>query len=539
MRWSSIVGKRAGRNTTAHWLGCGLALVFTFLTPMTGPAAGVEYGHVTVPTPGGMPAVPFITGLQVSSNKATLSWQNASGPYRVWRKKSLADPTWQLAAGPLLSNSISINTTFSNAFFRVSGPTPQFLGSQACQECHAGIHASEMDTRHAQALQTLKNIGQGANKACLPCHTVGYGLPSGFINETSTPHLAGVQCESCHGPAALHAANENDPLLRPRVELAGQLCGGCHTGARQPTYDEWVSTGHAVVTEDMNPAGRINSCGRCHSGPARMALLKGQDPAVAVAGDANIGVTCVTCHNPHENTANEFQLRNPVASTNDFFLSTSEAFTNKYNPNVNVCAQCHNHRGADWTSGSRPPHRSPQYNVLLGTVGEVTNGVVHRSSTHAREIEKQCVGCHMPKEEFVSEASPAMTGHTFKVESFDSCLDCHPEPELLVEFSATVFSSRIQRLKGWLDLWATTKAPSALRTKYGARAWEYTNPGDLSSGGTGPTSSEQSQIPNNIKRARFNLYIVKNDGSYGVHNPLYSLDLLNLADAWVLEELNK
>src|SRR5678815_4745342 len=68
------------------------------------------------------------------------------------------------------------------------------------------------------------------------------------------------------------------------------------------------------------------------------------------------------------------QLRQALSSTNDFFLTTSDDFTSKYNPNINVCAQCHNHRGASWTSTSRAPHHSPQYNILLGTVGLLASG---------------------------------------------------------------------------------------------------------------------------------------------------------------------
>ena len=53
-------------------------------------------------------------------------------------------------------------------------------------------------------------------------------------------------------------------------------------------------------------------------------------------------------------------------------------------------------------------------------------------------------------------------------------------------------------------------------------------PGELSTGGSGPSSAEQAQVPDNIKRARFNLYIVNNDGSHGTHNALHALSLIHI-----------
>jgi len=298
----------------------------------------------------------------------------------------------------------------------------------------------------------------------------------------------------------------------------------------------------------MNPSGRINACGRCHSGSARLALIKGENPAITVANDANVGITCVVCHDPHQNrvwtnvltrSVTTNQLRYAIASTNDFFLSTSDVFTNKYNPNVNVCAQCHNHRGASWTSSSRPPHHSPQYNMMLGTVGELPADTLPFRASHATLIEKQCVSCHMPTQAAAGEGHPGMTGHSFKVESYDSCKSCHSYPELLQDFVALVMAARIQQLKADLDLWATTKAPAELRTNYGALAWEYTTPGELSAGAAGPTAAQQAQIPDNLKRARFNLYIVNNDGSLGTHNAIHALSLLDAARTWVQQELAK
>ncbi|HYG22302.1 MAG TPA: multiheme c-type cytochrome [Verrucomicrobiae bacterium] len=515
---------------------CCLALIIA--TRAADASAAEPVPHLTMTQPGGMPGWPVITSVDRATNGMTVHWEGPPGYYRLFQKKGVQDKNWTQVGTPMLGRQATITTLSSNAFFRISGPSPRYAGSQVCGQCHTDVHNNAMHTRHAEALQTLKQIGQDKNASCLPCHTVGHGLPTGFTSELATPNLAGVQCENCHGPSANHAANEEDITLRPRKDIAAQVCGGCHTDSHHPTYDEFSGTGHANVTEDMSLVSRVDSCGRCHSGSARLTMLKGNS-ALSVTNDANMGITCVVCHDPHSNTVNPSQLRNPLASTNDFFLSTSGSFASAYREDVNVCAQCHNHRGASFTSSGRPPHHSPQYNMLIGTVGELSGGTKpNQAGAHARLIEKQCVGCHMATEEYVSEAQPAMTGHSFRVETFNSCAECHPFPELLTVFTTFSVSNQVQQLKQALDLWATTKASAALRTKYGARAWEYTTPGSLSSGGPGPSAAEQAQIPINIQKARFNLYIVQYDGSFGVHNGPYAITLLDAARAWIQAELN-
>jgi hypothetical protein len=533
-------------------------------------ASAQEVQHLTVTQPGGMPGLPVMSGIQRTTNGVAVTWDGPSGYYQLYQKLGLTGQSWQKVGGPNLTRKATITTLYSNAFFKVLGPQPQYAGSDTCAECHDNIHSKEAHTRHAGAFTNALFVAEGGqtNSSCLPCHTVGYGLPTGFVgknDKNTNPRLVGVQCESCHGPAANHAANEGDLTVRPRVELAAQVCGGCHTGSRHPTFDEWKTSGHFAVVEDMSPTDRVNSCGRCHSGSSRLALIKGENPSVTVTNDANVGITCVVCHDPHQNhvwtnvmtgIVYTNQLRQALSSTNDFFLSTSDTFTNKYNPNINICAQCHNHRGASWTSSSRPPHHSPQYNMLLGTVGVLPAGVSGGPAAHAGTefladdsgrlflVTNQCVTCHMQTGEY-QHGPPevaAVTGHKFEVASYGACADCHgsgANAEGLVGLIRGFVTNQIQQVKARLDTWAATKAPGSLYATYGTRAWEYTTPGDLSPGGSGPSTAEQALIPDNIKKARFDLYLVLYDGSYGVHNGPYALTLLESARNWVQQEINK
>jgi hypothetical protein len=379
----------------------------------------------------------------------------------------------------------------------VATPT-QFAGAQACSECHGPTYQAVTNTFHAQV---------------------------------------GVQCENCHGPAAEHAANSYDPLVRPKVDFSGAACGTCHSGPQHPVYEEWRTSGHATVVEEINFTNNLVRCGQCHSGSVRVSLLDGLELPDAAAA-ARVPQSCPTCHETHQDPPYPALVRNPLESTNDYFVVPSTNFAAGYDPNINLCAQCHNHRGATWTDSSRPPHRSPQYNVLLGTVGELDSGLPPDAPGTHSQIPRQCVACHMQTAAYVSPEQPAVTGHGFTVSQYDLCLNCHPLPELLVEFTTMSVSNQIQQVKWELDYWASNKAPQELWTTYGTRAWEYTVPGDLSPGGPGPTAEEQALIPENIRKARFNLYLVLYDGSFGVHNGRYTITLLETARTWVENEIN-
>ncbi len=519
-------------NRTQRLLAAAAVLVAAGLS-----ARAQDVQHLSITVKGGMPGLPVITGITPVTNGVKVTWDGPQGYYQLFESARMNGPWVPVGGNDNLARYAIVTGHSTNGFYKISGPTPHYSGLQACEECHSPTVTTVAQTPHAAAFANARFVADGGhtNASCVVCHTVGARLPTGFVSEADTPHLASVQCENCHGPAGNHAANPGDPLVTPRVEIAATVCGGCHDDPRHPTFDEWKTSGHSQVVGNFNGPAEINRCGRCHSGSVRLSLLEGNP---LPAGDADIGIVCATCHEPHEVTSNPAQLRNPVASTNNYFMSTNGTFASQYNPRINVCAQCHNQADASWTNTVSEPHHSPQYNMLLGTIGELDSGLAHyQPGSHALLITNQCVGCHMQSSPFVSDSQPAVTGHSFGVETYDVCLKCHNEPGPLATFATGAVSNQIQTVKADLDYWAANKAPASL-AKYGSLAWEYTTPGQLSSGGPGPSANEQSQIPANIRKARFNLYVVLNDGSFGIHNPTYAITLLDTAEQWINAELD-
>ncbi len=111
-------------------------------------------------------------------------------------------------------------------------PEARYTGAGACAGCHLSIVEQWSKTSHAEAWRTLVRAGKKAQPSCTPCHVTGHGQAGGFIDERTTPHLAGVGCEACHGPAAQHLSDPARPY--GRTSLAS--CTSCHTAEQDPTF---------------------------------------------------------------------------------------------------------------------------------------------------------------------------------------------------------------------------------------------------------------------------------------------------------------
>ena len=116
-----------------------------------------------------------------------------------------------------------------------------FVGANKCKMCHINEAKSWSQTKMANAFELLKpGVNAEAKKkagldsakdytkdvTCLPCHTTGYGKPGGFVDFATTPNLAGVGCEMCHGAGGSYAVDALMSLKNKEYKKADVVAAG-------------------------------------------------------------------------------------------------------------------------------------------------------------------------------------------------------------------------------------------------------------------------------------------------------------------------
>ena len=117
-----------------------------------------------------------------------------------------------------------------------------YAWASACKDCHKEHYDSWERSKHARALNRLSRSDQ--ERHCIGCHVTG---PKARVEQDGALLNGGVQCESCHGAAAAHAANENVRTGLAKKPSAAS-CEACHN-AKSPHfkgfyYDAMVNLSH-------------------------------------------------------------------------------------------------------------------------------------------------------------------------------------------------------------------------------------------------------------------------------------------------------
>lgn len=116
-------------------------------------------------------------------------------------------------------------------------------GAEVCRRCHPAIYLYWSRTVHADSYTSLVAEGAPREPRCLRCHTTGFGEQTGFVDVGSSPGLAAVTCESCHGPGSDHAFSADPERISPAGGAdcstceVSRVCRTCHTEQQSPGFE--------------------------------------------------------------------------------------------------------------------------------------------------------------------------------------------------------------------------------------------------------------------------------------------------------------
>jgi len=296
-------------------------------------------------------------------------------------------------------------------------------------------------------------------------------------------------------------------------------CFTCHgeDGLLLAAKGEWQNSVHASGSnvDYTNRGGSYYDCVRCHDHQGFVDIIETGD--FYPPYDQVSAIHCFTCHSPHER--GDLTLRTDDA----YVLENDDVFDHG---SANLCVNCHHSRydvgrivDSLELSSHWGPHHGPQGDLLIGTNGYEFDGYDYENSPHAFAIEDACVGCHMGNVE--EHDGYEVGGHSFNMKFVNEendttllvkiCADsaCHPSANSYdVDGAQTEIAELLEDLE-------------TLLFNYGV----ITSDGE---------PVDELVVPDkNVSGAVFNLLIVEEDRSMGVHNYKYIEGLLESSIAYM------
>ncbi len=471
------------------------------------------------------------------------------------------------------------------------------LDPAICGSCHQGHNPQYNEYTNSLHYPTVappvSSISQAAG--CGVCHSAAMRMAmlddyanrlNGITNALVMPTLGDVQawgpsCATCHNPHGLTPSPVFGYVTNSGVSTNWTVVGFNNVQFRNPLWSSNFYTMPAQADPRYDASGNtnymnttfasmydptVNVCGQCHNtrGARWDGLAYGLLTNTVVSGPVTNTVyvniyTTNTVTQVFTNSLGQPYLTNTYTSvylsgryaTNLVAMLTNQVVAAGLTTNV--------------TGFSHAPHLSPQYNMLIGilqpdylntTNGKTvwTNGVLNNGigiyATHSGVVARspyntnQCATCHVPS---YTGPNGIVTGHTFQIDPNGCALGgCHnstshgtPGAPDYVDY-ALENSNLVVSVADLLNTWATNTGP-ALFTNYNnylQNSWEYTSPGSLaSSNKKGPSASDQMLLPSVIQQARFDIYMVDSDGTFGAHNPTFIPLLIKDAETKVLSQL--
>ena len=153
--------------------------------------------------------------------------------------KEIPEDTLALAAVNAARDEFTVEQKKSAEKLAAAPVSPQalansrFVGAETCAGCHQEAYDVWKASGHAHAMATLERKSQQFDNECVTCHVVAFEK-GGFQSLATTPQLANVQCEACHGPGKDHITK---PAKGFGLMATPAACMDCHTQPNSPDFN--------------------------------------------------------------------------------------------------------------------------------------------------------------------------------------------------------------------------------------------------------------------------------------------------------------
>jgi hypothetical protein len=427
----------------------------------------------------------------------------------VWFAGGAVSYAWELVPPPGSGATLDDGAAASPSF------SPDVLGEYSVR---ATVQRTGGGT--TVATRTIRAAAFAGAAACGACH-VAHAAP---VAESAHGVFA-ESCEECHGPGDGH---DGDPR-RIGVSLRPAVCARCHDGSvASDRASEYALSAHGNA-----PPGFLigrPGCARCHTTAGFLASVRGEDaPAL---GEGTPGPTCAACHDPH--------ARNPALTR--LFGATPLASGGAYDGGrAAACLVCHQGDVADPAAHAAAGGRFPcaVQADMLAARGGVEYGLAFGGSFHGTTVFRRqaftgdpddpdtpdaCVVCHM------APGGGTLGGHTMRLRASSvtvlatgNCDRCHAgldtfDFKIGRDFDGNGVRDGVQtEVRGLLErVWqaiAAANAGGGLSRPDGAGTPIEVDP-------------DPAQSTAALRAAAYNYNFVVVDGSLGIHNTTYTIQLL-------------
>jgi len=319
----------------------------------------------------------------------------------------------------------------------------------------------------------------------------------------------------------LDVATKDNPVGNEFWE-GGQSAKAHGEGAVQ--YEEWMVEGHAGALTGLTsqpfwaflPEDTKKGCLECHSTDFVMMEEAGETPA---STDAKYGVTCVGCHKPHEEG------------------SQHAVWNEEKNPQLKMsrqklCVTCHNGDipvGEEAEPGDEIHH--PMKEMIDGYGAIDVDGIpsVHKG---------RCVQCHMVPTGYEHDGAVATAGnHVFAIVTpeeaasqrdssdrampYSSCSTCHEKPNdpLATYLDETIVDRQEWTIEKIELIWGLLDTAAG---KFGFADAEEAHEAIVAVPAGSRTTNQTEFL-----KAFTNVEFVETEGSFGIHNWLYTNRIVN------------